>query len=204
MSRIALLRAALAAACVVALAGCADDGNVHVTPLPSMSSQLSPHPDHIYLAPFDLSTARIEAGREGTDLVDFKEQFQQDFLHKLEKELNKMAPTEPRWVDDLPDHGWLVAGEFVTIDQGSRALRAGVGLGEGKTTLQTRVYVYDLNVSKTQYVLSFLTGGGSGRMPSGVSLPGEPISTSIAIGSGLKLDTTHTVEQIADVLKKYY
>src|SRR5271155_2934181 len=104
----------------------------------------------------------------------------------------KIAPTEQRWVDNLPDHGWLVAGEFVTVFQGSRALRTAVGAGMGETTMQTNVYVYDLDVSKTQYVLAFRTGvpdansdtgAGSGSAPSGFSAVGDPISTAMGLGS---------------------
>jgi hypothetical protein len=124
----------------------------------------------------------------------------------------KIAPTEQRWLDDLPDHGWLVAGEFVTVFQGSRALRTAIGAGAGETTLQTNVYVYDLDVSKTQYVLAFRTGvpnanndsgSGSGSAPAGLSAGAEPISTMIGLGSGLKLDTTRTCREIANYLAQY-
>ena len=118
-----------------------------------------------------------------------------------------------RSVNDLPDHGWLVAGEFVTVYQGSRALRTAVGMGMGETTLQTNVYVYDLDVSKTQYVLAFRTGvpdvnmdtgAGSGSVPAGLTAPPEPIiSTAMGLGSGLKLDTTRTCREIAAVLAQY-
>jgi len=126
--------------------------------------------------------------------------------------LQKLAPTEQRWVDNLPDHGWLVAGEFITVYQGSRALRTVVGAGAGETTLQTRVYVYDLDVSKTQYVLAFRTGvpdphydtgAGSGSLPAGLSAAGEPVLTGMGLGSGLKLDTTRTCREIAAILAQY-
>ena len=63
--------------------------------------------------------------------------------------------------------------------------------------MQMNIYVYDLDVSKTQYVLAFRTGvpdakhdtgAGSGSAPSGISALGEPISTGMGIGSGLKLE----------------
>ncbi len=124
----------------------------------------------------------------------------------------KIAPTETQWVGDLPDHGWLVAGEFVTVYQGSRFERAAIGLGLGETTLQTNVYVYDLDISKTQYVLAFRTGvpdekqdtgAGSGSAPSGLATAGEPITTGMGIGSGLKLDTTRTCREIVKFLQPY-
>jgi hypothetical protein len=201
--------ALLAVAASSLLTGC---GAIHTAPLPSATVRLTPNPPKIYIAPFDTESGKWLVGREGVDLVDFKKQFQTNFVHQLQDRLMKLAPTEPRWVDDLPDHGWLVAGQFVTVYQGSRALRAAVGAGAGQTTLQCNVYVYDLDVSKTEYVLAFRTGvpdkdhdtgAGSGSAPSGLSAAGEPISTMIGLGSGLKLDTTRTCREIADYLAQY-
>lgn len=201
--------AALAMATTLFLTGC---GSIHTAPMPSSTVRLTPNPPHIYIAPFDTSTGKWLVGREGIELVNFKEDFQTNFEHQLQTRLTKLAPTEERWVNDLPDHGWLVAGEFVTVYQGSRALRTAIGSGAGETTLQTTVYVYDLDVSKTQYVLSFRTGvpdaksdtgAGSGSAPAGLSAVGEPISTAMGLGSGLKLDTTRTVREITAILAQY-
>jgi hypothetical protein len=201
--------ASLAMATSLFLTGC---GSISTAPMPSATVKLTPNPPHIYIAPFDTSTGKWLVGREGVELVNFKEDFQTNFAHQLETRLTKLAPTEQRWVNDLPDHGWLVAGEFVTVYQGSRALRTAVGWGMGETTLQTTVYVYDLDVSKTQYVLSFRTGvpdaksdtgAGSGSAPAGLGALGEPVSTGIGLGSGLKLDTTRTCREITAVLAQY-
>lgn len=196
----------LALAASLFLTGC---GSIHTAPLPSSEAKLTPNPPHIYIAPFDTSTGKWLVGREGMKLVDFKKDFQTNFTHVLQDRLQKLAPTEERWLDDLPDHGWLVTGQFITVYQGSRALRAAVGAGAGETTLQTTVYVYDLDQSKTQYVLAFRTGvpdpdsdtgAGSGSTPSGIA---DPLYTPIAIGSGLKLDTTRTCREIAAVLAQH-
>ena len=191
------------------MTGC---GSIHTAPLPSSTVRLTPNPPHIYVAPFDLSTGKWLVGREGDELVNFKQDFQTNFTHQLETRLMKLAPTEQRWID-LPDHGWLVAGEFITVYQGSRALRTVVGcMAAGETTMQTNVYVYDLDVSKTQYVLAFRTGvldtkndtgAGSGSLPAGVTAAGEPITTGMGLGSGLKLDTTRTCREIAAILAQY-
>jgi len=202
--------ALLAVSTTLFLSGCG--GSIHTAALPSAAVKLTPNPQHIYVAPFDTSTGKWLVGREGVQLVNFKEDFQTNFEHQLITRLTKLAPTEERWVNDLPDHGWLVAGEFVTVYQGSRALRTLVGAGLGETTLQTTIYVYDLDVSKTQYVLAFRTGvpdpnndtgAGSGSLPSGVSTLGEPITTGMGLGSGLKLDTTRTCREIAAILQQY-
>ena len=212
MARFAVMLAglvALAMMTTVFLTGC---GSIHTAALPSASVKLTPNPPHIYVAPFDISTGKWLVDRQGPDLINFQEDFQTNFVHQLETRLTKLAPTEQRWVNDLPDHGWLVAGEFVTVYQGSRALRTAIGLGMGETTMQTNVYVYDLDVSKTQYVLAFRTGvpdpkndtgAGSGSIPAGLTALGDPITTGMGLGSGLKLDTTRTVREIAAVLAQY-
>ena len=192
------------------LTGCG--GSIHTAAMPSSSVKLTPNPDHIYLAPMDTSTGKWIVGREGVDLKNFKEEFQTNFQHQLEVRMNKLAPTQERWVNDLPDHGWLVAGQFDTVFQGSRALRSVVGLGMGETTMQMTIYVYDLNISKTEYLLSFRTGvpdphddtgAGSGSLPAGLSSAGEPVTTGMGLGSGLKLDTTRTCREIVAVLQQY-
>jgi hypothetical protein len=202
----------LALATTFLLTGCGvSGGSIHTAPLPSATVKLLPNPPTIYIAPFDTSTGKWLVGRDGIDLYNFKQDFQTNFQHQLETRLIKIAPTEQRWVDNLPDHGWLVAGEFVTVYQGSRAERTLVGGGLGQTTLQTNVYVYDLDISKTQYVLAFRTGvpddaantgAGSGSLPAGIAAP-DPILTGMGLGSGLKLDTTRTCREIANVLAPY-
>jgi Domain of unknown function (DUF4410) len=216
MPRFVALFAALLALAITTsfvLTGCGmGSGSIHTAPLPSATVKLTPNPPHIYIAPFDTSTGKWLVGREGIELVNYKEDFQTYFQHQLETRLIKLAPTEQRWVNDLPDHGWLVAGEFVTVFQGSRALRTAVGLGYGETTMQCNVYVYDLDVSKTQYVLAFRTGvpddktdtgAGSGSLPAGLPVAGEPVLTGMGLGSGLKLDSTRTCREIANVLAQY-
>jgi Domain of unknown function (DUF4410) len=215
MSRFAVLFVGLvllATATSFCLTGCGSTGSIHTAALPSASIKLTPNPPHIYIAPFDISTGKWLVGREGSDLINFQEDFQTNFAHQLKTRLTKLAPTEQRWVNDLPDHGWLVAGEFVTVFQGSRALRTAVGWGTGETTMQTNVYVYDLDVSKTQYVLAFRTGvpdvkddtgAGSGSAPSGLPVLVEPVTTGIGLGSGLKLDTTRTCREITAILAQY-
>jgi hypothetical protein len=194
----------LALATSLGITGC---GSIHTAPLPSATVRLSPNPPKIYLAPFDTETGKWIVGRDGVDLVDFKKEFQTNFINQLQTRLMKLAPTEPRWLDDLPDHGWLVAGEFVTVFQGSRFLRTVPGFGMGETTLQTNVYVYDLDVSKTQYVLAFRTGVPDAKRDTGAgsgSAPAiEPIGAGVGLGSGLKLDTTRTCREIASILSQY-
>ncbi|PTX97298.1 hypothetical protein DB346_20035 [Verrucomicrobia bacterium LW23] len=206
----------------VFVSGC---GSINTEPVRSSSTRLRPAPPVIYVAPFNIDTAQWLIGndrpqslhetqlpelrigeRRGYDAKEFKREFQSQFLYILKERLTKIAPTQLRWQDDLPDQGWLVGGDFKKVYQGSRALRTAFGFGAGETTFSTRVYVYDLSVSKTRYVLSFDTGVpysdkcrgekegyGSGRKMG----PGDA-------GSGLTLDMTRTAREIRDVLMTYY
>jgi hypothetical protein len=47
------------------------------------------------------------------------------------------------------------------------------------------------------------TGSGSGTYPSGITAFGDPATTAIALGSGLKLDTTRTCREITAYLAQY-
>lgn len=193
---------------VIGFTGC---GSIATQPLPSSQARLHPNPPKIYVAPFDTETARWLVGRQGNELQEFKRDFSLQFAHILQERLEKIAPTELRWVD-LPDEGWLVTGEFKTVYQGSRFLRSVVGAGAGETTFQTTVYVYDLSQSKTQYILAFNTGvqqagkgggAGSGEQPAGLSALGDPLATGINAGAGLKLDSTRTAREIRNILMTY-
>src|SRR3984957_6444944 len=100
----------LAMATTLFLTGC---GSIHTAPLPSSTVKLTPNPPHIYIAPFNTSTGKWLVGREGVDLINFKEDFQTNFVHQLETRLTKLAPTEQRWIKDFPVYGWVVRGEFL-------------------------------------------------------------------------------------------
>ena len=118
MPRIVAFFASVASLAVatILLAGC--EGSIHTAPLPSSTTRLTPNPDKIYVAPFDTSTSRWLVARDGIDIVQFKENFQTNFTVQLVTRLNKLAPSQMRWIDDLPDHGWLVSGQFIAVDQG--------------------------------------------------------------------------------------
>jgi hypothetical protein len=190
---------------LVILSGCTE---IHTVPLPSSNVTLTPNPPIIYVAPFRMDHAQVLSGDDRSSLeggfqtVDFKEQFQTQFTHELIKRLTKIAPTEERWQDDLPDHGWLVTGDFVTVYQGSRALRTLFASGNGQTTFTTNVYVYDLERSKTQYILAFRTGFPDNKGEGMGS--GSNFVPFIQLGYGLKLDTVMTCRAIRDQLCQYF
>jgi len=79
---------------------------------------------------------------------------------------------------------------------------------DGRDHLQTTVYVYDLDVSKTQYSLPSAPGcpipnsirAGSGSAPAGLSAVGEPFPPHRS-RLGLKLDTTGRAAKLRRFLR---
>lgn len=195
------------------LGGC---GSIQTAPGLSSTAQLTPNPPVIIVKPFRISTAKWLVGqnqwydREDWNFVKFKDDFQIKFQKALMVRLQKVAPIKAYWPGTLPQQGWMVGGDFLTVFQGSRALRAGVGFGAGETTFQTKVYVYDLSRSQTEYVLSFYTGvpdpqhgGGSGSGQTPGLIAGNAPGAAIATGEGLSWDMDRTAREIRDILMTY-
>ena len=80
-----------------------------------------------------------------------------------------------------PSSGLLVQGKILRTQQGSRALRVGIGFGLGRTRLETSVRVFNLGASATEPWLSFETTGGSNMEPGVVgALVPSPLAIPIA------------------------
>jgi hypothetical protein len=79
-----------------------------------------------------------------------------------------------------PSAGLLVEGKILRADQGSRALRLGIGFGLGRTHLDTAVRVINLDRSPDQPWLVFKTTGGSNAEPGLVgALVTAPLSAPV-------------------------
>ena len=93
------------------------------------------------------------------------------------------------------------------MNQGSRALRAFVGFGAGRTKLETIVHVYDLQAGYSGMpFMSFTTSGGSGAMPGALASIG-PIGAVVkgvaGAAKGLTQDTARTSREITAQLSEY-
>jgi len=110
---------------------------------------------------------------------------------------------------------WLVRGQILRVDQGSRALRAGIGLGVGRTEMRTSVDVFKVTEAGLMPLLRFRTMGNSGMEP-GVALGiatggvGTALSAASAAGTllmsslpGVSSDIDRTSYEIAAVLSVY-
>ncbi|MEI7865112.1 MAG: DUF4410 domain-containing protein [Chthoniobacterales bacterium] len=118
--------------------------------------------------------------------------------------------------DPAPEKGLLLEGVVLFANQGSRALRLGIGFGLGRSRLETAVKIYNLEASRKKPWITCRTTGGSNHepglvtsliMPVPITLPvlagavaGGAMST-ISIGDkGVTQDSKRTGRVIAAVL----
>jgi hypothetical protein len=156
---------AIGLSCLAALFLCSC-ASVSVTGENVSSSKRVQKPTKIYVADFDTKNTAVKiAGPESKDPETFKRKVAGLLSKYLIKAIgDHVAPAvATTGITGVPRKGWLVSGEFLRINTGSRVLRAGVGLGAGGTKMETRVTVTDL--SSGQQFLAFKTTGGSNAMP---------------------------------------
>lgn len=172
-------------------------------------------PDKIMVAPFDTERGIFRVDREGAELAGFKQNLRILAQTALVADLNR------RLVSAVPTHKtrgfprentWLVRGEFTRVNQGSRFLRAAIGLGAGGTKMETRVRVYDLGRDSKTPFLTFSTTGGSGAEPGAIlTVSTNPLEFAIqaalsslgGIAHGITEDTRRTDRMITAVLSDY-
>lgn len=150
------------------------------------SSKLAPSslPREVWVRPFEVPrhgefNAAPVAGEK-----DARERIGRDVAEGiLSRSSNLIAPgriLEPS--APVPASGLLVEGKVLNVEQGSRALRLGIGFGLGRTHFDTSVRVYALAKSRKDPWLSFETSGGSNMEPglAGMLVP-SPVAIPIAV-----------------------
>jgi hypothetical protein len=78
-----------------------------------------------------------------------------------------IAPAESGNGTKAPADSWVITGEFLEVDAGSRALQSGVGFGAGQSHLEVRAKVYSVHDPNRPF-LTFDSEGASGHMPGAV------------------------------------
>jgi len=187
------------------LAGCASVGVRN----PSEAAVSPKMPNQILVADFDTGSGTFRVNRSGEELVTFQQKTASALANYLVADLSKSVMPATR--DNNPKrtriNAWLITGEFVRVNQGSRALRGLVGLGVGGTKLETTVRVYDLSHLSKQPALQFETSGGSNAEP-GAILGGTfgalPNAVRNAGARGVTDDTARTARQITAMVADYY
>lgn len=194
------------------IAGCASVsvGNIHPKGVPPKKL-----PSRIYVSPFVAPSENFRVDRNEKDLDAFIKGEQKAFTAALVSQLSKyIAPAEALPAGQSPPRGnfWLITGIYDRVNQGSRAMRIGIGFGAGGTKLETRVLCSDLSGRKPVPFLSMLTTGGSGLAPgawaaftpAGVFfIPGAVANAGGASLGGLSVDRARTVREITATLSEY-
>ena len=200
----------LVAAALCSLACCA---SISVKSGTEFSTQQMPK--KVYVMTFSTAHSQFNVDREGAELKDFKTNLQKilqvaqvaDLSHRLVP-----ADAASRSLFSPRENAWLLRGEFVRVNQGSRLLRAAIGFGAGGTKVETKVYVYDLSTLDRRPFLTFFTTGGSNAEPGAVTaFATDPLTLAVqvvlsgasGISHGLTEDTERTAREITAQLSDY-
>jgi hypothetical protein len=172
-------------------------------------------PSKIYVQDFTTDKGEFNVDRDGAELAEFKLDLQKMMTKAITIDLTKRVLTAVPWDNRHHPHAenaWLIRGQFVRVNQGSRLLRGAIGFGLGGTKLETYVWVYDLSDPSGQPFMSFTTTGGSNAEPGAVtSFATDPWTIAIQaaaggagnIAHGVTEDTKRTARQITAVLSNY-
>ena len=192
------------------LTGCA---SISVQPGHNETTELAPK--KVYVEAFDTTKGDFRVDRDGEELAAFKKDLQHMMSAGISYDLTKrLIPTTV--VEGQPkfphQQAWVIKGEFVRVEQGSRLLRGAVGFGLGGTKLVCKVTVDNLADTRPGPFLSFTTTGGSNAEPGAItSFATDPLTIIIqaAAGSvgnvahGITEDTERTSREITATLSDY-
>ena len=194
----------------LALGGCAsisvEPGTAYATPR---------KPLKVYVEDFSTDKGEFNVDREGADLATFKIDLQGMMTTGITVDLtDRLIPAEAAGDKSLARRqaAWVIRGEFIRVNQGSRLLRGTVGFGAGATKMETRVAVYDLSTGSTQPFLTFATTGGSNAEPGAItSFATDPLTLAIQaaaggagnVAHGVTEDTKRTAREITAELSDY-
>jgi hypothetical protein len=191
------------------LAGCAS-----ISVQPGTAYATKQKPMKVYVETFSTDKGEFNVDREGTELAEFKTDLQHMMTAGITTDLTKRlipAVAADKSVFSRRENAWVIRGEFVRVNQGSRLLRGTFGFGAGGTKLETRVQVYDLATGSRDPFLTFSTTGGSNAEPGMLpSLATDPLSLVIDaaggagnLAHGVTEDTNRTAREITAALSDY-
>ena len=194
------------------VAGCASVsvGNIHPKGTPPKSL-----PTKIYVREFEAPPDVFHVDRSEVKLQEFLKKERHLLAVDLAGQLSKyIAPAEilPEGKPVPKGNYWLLQGVYDRVEQGSRALRIGLGFGAGGTKLETRAIFSNLSSGKPVPFLSLLTTGGSGIAPGAWAaftpagafyIPGAIANAGGASLGGLSVDRNRTAREVAATLSEY-
>lgn len=194
----------------LALTGCASISVEQGSSIKTMTK-----PKKIYVENFSTSKGEFNVDREGKDLTAFKSDLQKMMTAGITYDLTKRlvpATAAKKGQIGSGEDAWLIRGQFVKVNQGSRLLRGVVGFGAGGTKMITHVQVYDLAGDISTPFLTFTTTGGSNAEPGAVTaIATDPLLIVIqaaagsagGIAHGVTEDTERTAREITAELSDY-
>ncbi|CEF49448.1 unnamed protein product [uncultured bacterium] len=119
-------------------------------------------PQYIYIRPFSInSTVFAGSTAGGPGEASIRDSLAPaEFARILKAEMAKMAPTRILKSDEVAKTGWLISGEFIVLNGGSRTAR-GLAFGTplGQSHIAMHVTVTDLDRHRVVY--AFDLAGGS-------------------------------------------
>lgn len=176
-------------------------------------------PEVIYVEKFKAPPLYFHVSRKGKDLEHLINQEQlhlaEDLIERLTKHVIRAKLLPP---DTTPPRGnyWLIRGSFEMVNGGNRLLRAGIGCGLGKTSMETTSQLFDLSKLSPTLLLTITTTGGSGVLPGAAAAfaPIAPLTLSSTLvnvggssvgglGSGISLDRRRTAREIVATISEY-
>jgi hypothetical protein len=192
------------------LAGCAS-----ISVQPGTAWATKQMPEKVYVEAFSTEKGEFNVDRDGTELVEFKKDLQAMMTTGITVDLSKrlIPAVEAKREDHLPrQKAWLIRGQFVRVNQGSRLLRGAIGFGAGATKLETHIEVYDLSTEDKNPFMTFSTTGGSNAEPGAVTaIATDPLTIAIEMAAGgagnvahgITEDTKRTAREITAQLSDY-
>ncbi len=202
------------AASVVLLCSCASVSVRDVTrtePMPPARL-----PDQVLVVPFTFSEEGLRVDRSGAELETTKFQLQELMTRNLVRRLPKYVAPGKAIASNAPlppGNKWLIRGNFDKVYQGSRLMRSVIGLGTGRTFMETTVDVYDLSNSTPRRFLRITTTGGSNISPGVLGLAtfflsGPMALTSLfnavdGVRSGVTFDAVRTSREVNAALSEF-
>lgn len=156
----------------------------------------------------------LRGGEQNTLIGQHRQQQQYDLLQKLPGVLQKTLVQSLNQGVARATVGdgtlatelncWVIRGQFVVVDQGSRAMQAGVGFGAGQSHVEIHAQVYTLSDPDKPF-LTFDTKGASGHMPGAVVMM-NPYAAAAKFVMGKKepeKETKKIGKQIAEEIGKF-
>jgi hypothetical protein len=195
-----------------------------------------PRPEQVLVYDFAVSPIDVQLDRglggqveemaKGTPRTEQEIQLGQQAARALSNELvarinamglpaRRVVGAPARW-----ERAVLVEGQFVSIDQGNSTERNVIGLGAGRSQVQTLVQVYETRGTELVRLAEFSTDAASGIRPGaaetmGMGAAAGTLAVSAAVtaagtvaseafGATVEADAQRTAANIADKLQVYF